>query len=335
MNVPLAPLVTMGGDPRTPRAQPALERLSAERLFECWFLPLYPPDARRDLAKARATDANPGLNPAIFAQLDEAAGIFARLAPAALEAPDLALDFTDASVHRLAPLLTRERREAWLAPTSAHEPPLLVRLVMHGACYVGACIVQNHGGEWRVRRPLWESTVRLSSSAGTGDLSVFHWWLKALSDDEIGQGRLADRYRTHVEVPTFDAARLPVLAPADRRLPRLSRVRYDLLYKHLRAHLPELRDLGADFPTPERFDEMRFEHLDFALIGGGRMLLVYGPGAEGFHLFWLAATGFQTAAYFPADKLPAPVMHVEGDKLRIILSVNARQVVHEMLWWGA
>jgi hypothetical protein len=315
-----------GGDPAP---------LTPERLFERWFLPLYPPDVRADLAGARAADANPGKNPSLLAQVDEAAAIFARLAPAALGAPDLSLDFTDASVHRLSPLLTRERRDALLTPSRPGEPPLLTTLVTHGALYVGACIAREHGGEWQVRRPLWESAVRLVSRAGTGDLAVFHWWLKALSDDEIGAGRLADRYRTHVEVPTFDADRLPVIAPPDRKLPRLVKVRYDLLYKHLRAHLPELRDVGADFPSPERFDEMGFKHLDFALLGGGRLLLLHGLGAAGFHLLWLDATGFVKSAYFLADAFPAPVVQIEGDKLRVILGVQERTEVHEMLWWGA
>jgi hypothetical protein len=308
--------------------------LTADALFERVFFPLYPPDARADLARARAADANPGSNPSILAQIDEAATAFARLAPAALDAPDLVLDFTDASVHRLSPLLTRERRDAWLAPPAQGELPLSVKLVTHGALYVGACVVREHGGVWQVRRPLWESVVRLASRAGTGDLAVFHWWLKALSDDEIDRGRLADRYRTHVEVPTFDAERLPIVAPADRRLPRLVKVRYDLLYKHLRAHLPELRDVGADFPSPERIEEMQFGYLDFALLGGGRMLLVHGPGALGYHLLWLDASGFVKAAFFPADPFPAPVVQVEGDKLRVILSVQKKQVVREMLWWG-
>ena len=311
------------------------DSLSAERMFERYFLPLYPPDARADLARARAVDANPAGNPAILAQIDEAAAIFARLAPGALGAPDLALDYSDASIHRLAPLLTRERRDAWLSPPSPGQAPLLVTLVTHGAFYVGATVVRAHGGVWQVRRPLWESTVRLVSPAGTGDLAVFHWWLKALSDDEIGAGRLGDRYRTHVEVPTFDAARLPVIARADRKLPRLVKVRYDLLFKHLRAHLPELRDVGADFPSPERFEEIAFKHLDLTLLGGGRMLLMHGPGAEGFHLYWLDAAGFTKAAYFPADAFPVPLVQVDGDKLRVILRVAEREVVHEMLWWGA
>jgi len=312
-------------------------KITAERLFERWFLPCYPPDAgldRESLARARATDANSAQNPAIYAQIDEAAAIFARLAPAALGAPDLALDFSDASVHRLAALLTRERRDAWMAGSPSRDS-MLVTMATHGALYVGACIARSHGGTWQVRRPLWESAVRLVSRAGTGDLAVFHWWLKALSDDEIGEGRLADRYRTHVEVPTFDADRLPVIARADRKLPRLVKVRYDLLFKHLRAHLPELRDVGADFPSPERLDEMGLKQLDFALLGGGRMLLLHGPAAEGLHLIWLDSAGFTKAAYFPADGFPAPVVQVEGDKLRVILSVQDRPVVHEMLWWGA
>jgi hypothetical protein len=309
--------------------------LTAERLFERFFLPHYPDDARADLARARATDANPAGNPGILAGIDEAAAIFARLAPGALGAPDLQLDFTDASVHRLSVLLTRPLRDAWLAPGAGGEPPLVVQLVTHGALYVGACIAREQGGAWQVRRPLWESAVRLASRAGTGDLAVFHWWLKALSDDEVGLGRLADRYRTYVEVPTFDADALPVVIPPDRRIPRLAKVRYDLLHKHLRAHVPELRDVGADFPSAERVDEIGWKHLDFTLLGGGRMLLLHGPGAEGFHLVWLDGAGFVKAAYYPSDGFPAPIVQLDGDKLRVLLSVRERQVVHEMLWWGA
>ncbi|HSN96723.1 MAG TPA: hypothetical protein VLS89_00450, partial [Candidatus Nanopelagicales bacterium] len=184
-------------------------------------------------------------------------------------------------------------------------------------------------------RPLWESLVRLDSRAGTADLALFHWWLKALSDDEIDHARLADRYRTHVEVPTFDAASLPVLAPPDRRLPRLTKVRYDLLYKHLRAHLPELRTVGDDFPSPERFDEMGFKWLDFLLLGGGRMLLLHGPGAEGAHFFWLDADGFVKQAFYPADPFPEHIVQADGDKLRVIVSIGRAPQIHEMLWWGA
>lgn len=308
------------------------EPITAAQLFERIFAPHYPPDALADLAAARSTDANPAGNPSILAQIDHAAEVFARLAPGAFGAPDLGLDFSDASVHRLGAALTRERRDAWLSPaegaagtrgTSAESgagaPPMLVTLVTHGALYVGACVARNHGGKWQVRRPLWESLVRLESSAGTGDLAIFQWWLKALSDEEIGRGRLADRYRTHVEVPTFDAERLPVIAAGDRRIPRLAKVRYDTLYKHLRAHLPELRSVGEDFPSPERFEEMAFKSMEFALLGGGRMLLMHGATAEGVHLFWLDANGFVKSVYYPADGFPAHVVQIEGQKIRVIV----------------
>jgi hypothetical protein len=309
--------------------------LTAERLFERFFLPVYPPDARADLSRARSADANPGNNPSIYARLDAIAETFAELAPKALGDADLALDFSDASVHRLSARITRDRRDAWIAMRAEGAPPMLVTMVTHGALYVAACVVRSHGGAWRARQPLWESMVRLESPAGTADLATFHWWLRALSDDEIDRGRLADRYRTHVEVPTFDASALRTIAPPDRRLPRLAKVRYDLFYKHLRAHLPELRDVGDDFPSPERFDELGFSHLDFALVGDGRMLLVHGPAEQGFHLLWLDATGFVKSAFFQADSFPAPVVRLDGDKIRVILSSRGREEVHEMLWWGA
>ncbi|WP_437279004.1 hypothetical protein WME90_00175 [Sorangium sp. So ce375] len=318
------------------------EPITAAQIFERLFAPHYPPDALADLASARSTDVNPAGNPSILAQIDHAAEVFARLAPAAFGAPDLGLDFSDASVHRLGAALTRERRDAWLAPaggargtSGGGDPPLLVTLVTHGALYVGACVVKNHGGKWQVRRPLWESLVRLESSAGTGDLAIFQWWLKALSDEEIGRGRLVDRYRTHVEVPTFDAGRLPILAAGDRRIPKLAKVRYDTLYKHLRAHLPELRSVGDDFPSPERFEEMGFKSLEFALVGGGRMLLMHGAAAEGVHLLWLDASGFVKSVYYPADGFPAHVVQIEGQKIRVIVPVGGETQVHEMLWWGA
>lgn len=307
--------------------------LSPTTLFERYFLPLYPPDSRADLDAARSTDANPANNPSILAQLDDVARVFAELAPAAFDEPGLVLDFTDASVHRLGVLLTREVRDRWLA-APPDGPPLLAQVVIHGAAYVGACVVRTRGARWLVRRPLWESLVRLDSRAGTADLAVFHWWLKALSDEEIGEGRLLDRYRTHVEVPTFDPSSLRVIAPPDRKLPRLAKVRYDLLYKHLKAHLPELRTVGDDFPSPERFEQYGFTSLDFHLLGGGRMLLVSGASKDGLHLFWLDADGFQKAAFFPADPFPAPMVKEDGDKLVVITSVQNEQEVHEMLWWG-
>ena len=84
---------------------------------------------------------------------------------------------------------------------------------------------------------------------------MFHWWLKSLSDSEIDRHTLGDRYRVHVEQPTLRPELLPPIAAEPRAMPRLSRVRYDALYKHLRAHLPEMRDLGDHFPSGVRFQD--------------------------------------------------------------------------------
>ena len=308
---------------------------SADALFRAYFLPLYPPDAQADLAAARATDANPALNPAIFAHLDEAATLFARQAPALLE-PSVGLDFTDASVHRLSAALTRERRDRWAANGAAGSPESeLFNVVVHGAAYLGACVVRSHGGAWSARRPLWESVVHLRSRAGEADLAVFHWWLKALADEDFERGiTLADRYRAHVENPTARPELLPVIAPPDRRLPRLMKPRYDTLNKWLRAHLPELRDLGEHFPSPERFAELDFASLEFALVGGGRMLVMSGANAHGLHLFWLTTSGFEKSAFFPGDAFPEPKALMEGETIRAVVSIQGKQVVHEVLWWG-
>src|SRR5262249_47441657 len=140
------------------------------------------------------------------------------------------------------------------------------------------------------------------------DLAVFSWWLRALADEEIDDPRLADRYRANVEVPTLVPESLPVIAPLDRKIPRLAKVRYDTLHRHLRAHLPELAGVGDDFPSPERFAELEFRWLDFLLVGGGRMLLVHGPGRSGVHVFWLDRTGFVKSAYWAADPFPEHVV---------------------------
>jgi hypothetical protein len=310
--------------------------LTAERLFEQVFWPLYPEDVRADLTRARTTDANPAGNPRLLESFDEIARTFVRMAPSVFSGDELALDQSDASVHRLSAALTRPRRDAWMRERGPDGAPLLAHVVVHGAIYVASCAVLVHGGEWRVRRPLWESLVRLVSAAGEADLAVFQWWLKSLSDAEIDRDTLADRYRAHVEQPRFDAHVLPVIPRAGRAaaaIPRLAKVRYDTLFKHLKAHVPELRELGEHFPSATRFAELAFAHLEFMWLGDGRMLLIHGQGAQGVHLFWLDHNGFRQAAFYPAD---ASVYRVSctGDVLRIELQQGGRTQEHEMLWWG-
>lgn len=299
--------------------------MTPETLFATHFLPLYPEDARTGLAlaAARSVDRNPGRNPSIYGHLRDAARIFAA------RNPEPELDFSDASVHRLSAWLTAERRDAWAQQGEGPQNELF-NAVVHGAAYVGECVVRNHGGEWGVRRPLWESVVRLRSRAGEADLAIFHWWLKALA----GHGTLADRYRAHVEVPRARPEELEPITPSPRALPRITKTRYDVLHKYLKAHLPELRDLGADFPSPERFDAYRFEWLQPLLLGEGRMLLLWGPGEGGVHLFWLTRAGFDKAAHFPGDRAPSPEVTASGEKLVIATSHEGRRVVHETMWWG-
>jgi hypothetical protein len=313
---------------------------TAESLFEAFFRPLYPPDLRTDdaaLVAARATDANPAGNPRFAAELSSIADIFARLAPAALGRQDLDLDGSDASVHRLGAALDRSVRDAILAQSTPGDPEApIVPLVIHGAVWLGARIVENHGGSWGVRRPLWESVVTLESRAGRGDLAPFHWWLRALSDAEIDRGGLVHRYRQYVERATARPEDLPpiVTTGLDRKLPTLKLVRYDTLHKYLVAHLPELRDLGRDFPDPEQFQELGFLSLDFVLLGQGRMVLLHGRSKGGLRLFWLDHQGFSHAALFPADPGSPHQVRVEGDKLVIRFERDRTELVHECLWWG-
>ncbi len=328
---------------------------SAEALFQTFFAPLYPKGARLD--ELRATDANPAGNPAIGAHLGELATTFARLGPEALGAPELKLGLDDASVHRVSARLDRVARDRWMVEKDPGGTSKLALVVAHGAVWTGACVVATRPARarWLVRNPAWESRVLLTSSAGVGELAPLMWWLKALSDDEIDKTPLGDRYRMHVEVPTFDADALPVIAPpspsgAWRRIPRLAKVRYDTLHRHLKAHVPELRSVGDDFPSPERFEELGFRWLEARWLGEGRMLLLHGPTRTGVMAMWLSAAGFVKSAYF--EHAPAPekagaaraetsptrgdagnyVVDVEGEKVRFTLGKDA---IHEMLWWGA
>jgi hypothetical protein len=311
--------------------------VDAEEIFVRYFLPLYPPDSRADLARARSADANPARNPTIARHLEEAAQTFAENAPA-LFGHGLDLDGSDASVHRLSAALTLERRNAWAcsADEGSAESPLF-NVVVHGAAYVGGCIVAAHGGLWSVRRPLWESVVHLKSRAGAADLAVFHWWLKSLADEALASGegaRLADRYRAHVEVPCARPEALPIVVRGSRSLPRLKEPSYDLLHKYLRAHLAEIRDLGGNFPTAERFAAYRFRWVDFHVLGEGRLVLMACAAACGLHLFWLGAGGFEKSAFLECDSFPDPVVRVYDEIIAAMTSEGGKARVHEMLWWG-
>ncbi len=314
-----------------------MRALDAQEIFVRYFLPLYPADAFENLQKARTEDANPAKNSAIFGHLTDAANVFVGRSKA-LFGEDLTLDFSDASVHRLSAALTLARRDAWsehgAAGTAESE---LFNVVVHGAAYVGECARRGRSAEWSVRRPLWESVVVLESRVGTAKLAVFHWWLKSLADEAFASalgGSLADRYRTHVEEPTRDFDALPKFLAGERKLPRITKPTYDVFYKYLRAHVPEIRDVGADFPSPERFGDYDFRWIDFFVVGDGRILLVACAGSKGIHLFWLAAGGFEKGAFLPCDAFPEPVVKTGVEKIVLVGRIDKQDFVHEMPWFG-
>ncbi|MCU0690219.1 MAG: hypothetical protein MUF54_02335 [Polyangiaceae bacterium] len=309
---------------------------NAAALFERAFRPLYPPALQPQLDKLRTSPGAPCDDPAVLGRIDQIADAFREIAPDVLGLPADALDDTDASIHCLGAVLTKERRDELLARTSDDEPvPMLATVVIHGTLYVARCIVRNHRGRWRIRTPLWESTIALSSAMGDAELAIFQWWLKSLSDPEVERLPLGARYRQYVEIPCFDAQSLPVVAPADRTIPRIACPTFAQLFRHLKAHVPEIREPGPHFPSADRFAQLKLEWVDFLWLGDGRMLLMHGPGRlGGAHLFWMDRQGFVKAAYYPADAAPTHLIRLENGRLRVIVSVERSTRVHEMPWWG-
>ncbi len=312
-----------------------VDTTSVEALAATLLAPLYPRAHLERHRELSSLDANPGGNPRFVETMEETSRVFARLAGHALGRDGLSLDEGDASVHRLSDALTRDARDRLIGERGPDGAPLLAHLLVHGVAYVGTCAARQHGGVWRFRDPLWESRLALSSRAGDAELSILSWWLRALTDEEIGRGTLGERYRRYVEVPCTEPLALAPWLPEARPLPRLKRPKYDTLNRYLKAHLPELRDLGEHFPSPERFVELAFDWLDFVVLGGGRMLLMHGPASSGVHLMWLDTAGFVKSVYHPADAFPAHVVRrLDDDRIALVRSLQGRELVDEMLWWG-
>ena len=136
-----------------------------------------PDDAQRDLATARATDANPAGNASLLAHLRDAADRFVARAPELLGA-NLALGYDDASVHRLSAALTAERIAAWrergaagsadneLFPASSSTAP---------PTSAGKCVVRVHAaadGPCAARNGRASSAPRIARR-DRADLAVF------------------------------------------------------------------------------------------------------------------------------------------------------------------
>ena len=154
--------------------------LTPERLFERYFLPLYPEDALRDLPRARSTDANPAKIPPLSGRWPRLARPSSRCPPRRSRAGFRArLDRRlGAQARRRAD--TRATRRVGGRARAPDGTPLLAQVVVHGSLDVGGCAVRQHEAAWQVRRPLWESQVRVTSPVGEANLALFHWWLKSL-----------------------------------------------------------------------------------------------------------------------------------------------------------
>jgi hypothetical protein len=65
------------------------------------------------------------------------------------------------------------------------------------------------------------------------------------------------------------------------------------------------------------------------------MLLMAAAASAGVHLFWLGSEGFTKSAFIPCDSFPEPIVKTNGDKIVLVLRSEKKDIVHEMLWWGA
>jgi hypothetical protein len=109
---------------------------------------------------------------------------------------------------------------------------------------------------------------------------------------------------------------------------------YDRLHKYLRAHLPEVADLGRDFPSAERFAAYRFRWMDFHVVGDGRGVLFAGASADGLHLFWLGPGGFEKGAFIEGDAIPDPIVRLSDGRITAMTARRGEPRVRELLWWG-
>ena len=64
-------------------------------------------------------------------------------------------------------------------------------------------------------------------------------------------------------------------------------------------------------------------------------MLLHGPTRTGTMAMWLTKEGFAKSVYFEGDRGAPHVVDVEGDRVRFVVQVDGKSVVHEMLWWGA
>ena len=319
-----------------------LTDVTADALFARFFWPHYPPDVRSDPNAVLTRDANPGRNPALLAQWVEAAELFVAQAPKLLGAE---LTWDAAGIGVFSRALDRSRRDAWLRDSDPSDPSnTFFNAVVHGAAYVGEVIVRAYGGEWLLRRPMWESlaarkVVHGSETRTTGAIPAFHWLLKHLSDAEIENGSLAYRFHVHVELATAAVDALPAIAPP-RKLPTMREPTYDLLVKYLHQHLPSLRDVGEGFPSPAEFTARHYKTLGFELLHEGRVLAMHGQvPAQGdapsmVEIMWLTMRGFDHADTIPVDNDAAAFVRATGDAMEAPVAWKGAPRTHRIGFRG-
>jgi len=198
-------------------------RMAATSLFEAYFRSLYPPD-QRDESRAITAPVRPTrtpAQPALLAELDEVAALFARLAPEAFGRGDLALDFSDASVHRLGAF----RRSHRARPRSSHGAPPgdcapIVQVVVH-ARSTSAGASSNDMRTWACAGRL-ESVVAAPIARGGGGPHAVPLVVEVVADDEIDKAGLVARYRSTRSSGRRRARAPPAIVTErlDRALPR-------------------------------------------------------------------------------------------------------------------
>ena len=330
-----------GGEGDVRDVEPA-DHVDAEELFVRFFLPLYPPDARADLARARATDANPAGNPALLAHLDDAANRFVANAPALFErrpgarpqrrerAPPErgahAPSARDAWAAQRRAGHARERRSSTRSCTARRtSAPASSRST--AAC--GACA----GRSGRASCASSRAPARPTSRSSTGGSSR-----SPTRPTGVQAATLADRYRAHVEVPCARPEELPVVSSSGARaLPRLKKptLRRSCT-STLRAHLPELRDLGRGLPRSPSGSTAFALHVDRLprRSAAGAWSLLAGASPAGAAPLLADGGGFEKSAFFPCDASRIRSSGWTPIASSRMTSDQGETREHEMLWWG-
>ena len=284
---------------------------------------------RRRSARSRATDANPAKNPHDHRAARRGRRRSSRGSRRRRSArPTSTLDFSDASVHRLgAPSslargATRGSSEKIAGHAAAGADGDARRALPRGVR--GA---RRTAGSWQVRRPpgsRWCGSSRGPGVGRAGAVSVVAEGARRRGDRRRAPRRPLPRARGAADAST--PRRCRAIAPAGPAAAAAGQGALRHAAQAPRAHLPELRSVGDDFPSPERVDEMGFSlaglHAGRATVG---CCCMHGAGARGRAPLLARRRRLREAAYLPADKFPAHVRAGRrATRSRMIVPVGRR-----------